>query len=112
MYNFFAVSDIYEDYSSRHFFCTDDIDIKNEVLLFDRTTMDSPVVLMETGIIKYDYSKLSSRVIRAFQVSLCLRIRQCVKHGMKNAPFEKFILIFCTIRIIKKIEKSFHFIFG
>ena len=49
---------VFRDFSSRHFLCSDDIDIKSEMFLFDRTTADHPIKLTETVPAYMNYSEL------------------------------------------------------
>lgn len=51
-----ALKLVFSDYSSRHFLCSDDVDIKSEILLMDRTTINNPVRIIETGTENYNYS--------------------------------------------------------
>ena len=52
------MENIFRDFSSRHFLCSDDIDIKSEMFLFDRTTADHPIKVTETVPAYLNYSEL------------------------------------------------------
>lgn len=55
MFVYFVDSMEYKDFMKYHFRCNAGVDIKSEIFMMDRSTADTPIKIMETPPIEYEY---------------------------------------------------------
>lgn len=57
---YFVDSMEYKDFMKYHFRCNAGVDIKSEIFMMDRSTADTPIKIMETPPIEYEYREYRS----------------------------------------------------